>query len=264
MKDFEQIKEYIKGAQVVHLDPELLKPHQENDFSNVSGKDWQKFVQSIREFGVIHPIICDMSGRVLSGMQRTRACQELAVKVPAYRIPNVSKEVARHIVIMMNLATRRIPAEEFHKYWVELYGEEVQRMLSKGETKNAVIEKISKKSGVSTKVTARQVETVIHNRLRKKYDSIDKLDQIPPQSRARLKQLAKKASTLLTHMDTLQAEYVELRREMRSIVRLEILDLPEIQIQLHEDEVAAVTGAKKVTINKSRSYVSNKHKGKRK
>lgn len=258
MKDIEIVSDYIKLAKIEQVDPEALRPHPENTFKPVTGGDWQKFVKSIKELGVIHPAIINTRNEVLSGEQRRRACVELGRKLPAYRIPVVSREVARHIVIVVNLASRRMPAEEFNKYWMELYGEEAATLLASGLTKNAVVEKIAAKSGLSSKVTQRRVETIIHDQLKTKYTSIDKLDQIPPSKRARLKVLARQASGVLGRMDILKEEYLDIRKEMKSIVSLDIVNLPEVQIQLADDRLSSVTGVKKVTVNKAKRHLGGR------
>ncbi len=260
LKDIELIREQIKNAKLELLDPAGLRPHPENDFRHVSGAEWEKFKKSIKEMGVIHPAIVDVRGQVLSGEQRRRACLELDMKLPAYRVPLVSKETARHIVVVVNLASRRMPAEEFNKYWMELYGEEAAKLIESGASKNAVVQKLASKSGLSERVVLRRVETVIHEKLKQKYSSIDKLDQIPPAKRSRLKALAKRASGVIDRIDILKEEYLAIRKEMAGIVRLEIVALPDLQIQFQEDGLSSLTGTRKLTVNKQKRHLGGRKK----
>lgn len=64
-----------------------LRPHPCHSyfFDDMSGDHWNAFVNSIRKYGVIAPIVVtkdDASDKyiIVSGLQRVRACRELGIK----------------------------------------------------------------------------------------------------------------------------------------------------------------------------------------
>lgn len=66
-----------------------IKPFKDNEyyFDNIEGEDWEIFMKSIKEEGVILPIVVDQNRVIISGHQRFRAMQELG----ASRIPYSEK-----------------------------------------------------------------------------------------------------------------------------------------------------------------------------
>ena len=62
-----------------------IKPFKDNEyyFDNIEGEDWEIFMKSIKEEGVILPIVVDQNRVIISGHQRFRAMQEIG----ASRIP---------------------------------------------------------------------------------------------------------------------------------------------------------------------------------
>lgn len=60
-----------------------LKPHPKNDyfFDDITGENWDAFLESIKTSGVIEPIIVDAKTKtIVSGHQRIRACKELDIE----------------------------------------------------------------------------------------------------------------------------------------------------------------------------------------
>lgn len=58
-----------------------LIPHSRNDyfFDNITGDNWDAFLTSIKERGVIEPLIVTQNKVIVSGHQRLRACKELGI-----------------------------------------------------------------------------------------------------------------------------------------------------------------------------------------
>lgn len=58
-----------------------LKPHPRNNefFDDMSGEKWQEFLTSIKDRGVIEPIVITQNNVIVSGHQRVRACKELGI-----------------------------------------------------------------------------------------------------------------------------------------------------------------------------------------
>jgi len=59
-----------------------LIPHPRNNdfFDDIQGEKWQEFLESIRNIGIIEPIIISTDNVIVSGHQRIRACKELGIE----------------------------------------------------------------------------------------------------------------------------------------------------------------------------------------
>ena len=58
-----------------------LKPHPRNNefFDDMTGENWEAFLESIKSSGVIEPIVITGDKYIISGHQRVRACNELGI-----------------------------------------------------------------------------------------------------------------------------------------------------------------------------------------
>lgn len=58
-----------------------LKPHPRNNefFDDIKGEKWEEFLESIRQRGVIEPVVITPDKTIVSGHQRVRACKELGI-----------------------------------------------------------------------------------------------------------------------------------------------------------------------------------------
>lgn len=59
-----------------------LKSHPRNNefFDDMSGENWDAFLESVKSSGVIEPIVITGDKYIISGHQRVRACKELGIK----------------------------------------------------------------------------------------------------------------------------------------------------------------------------------------
>lgn len=59
-----------------------LKPHPRNEefFDDMSGDNWEAFLKSIKDRGVIEPVVISPDKTIVSGHQRVRACKELGIE----------------------------------------------------------------------------------------------------------------------------------------------------------------------------------------
>lgn len=75
---------------VTNLSVDILKVHPRNEefFDNLSGDKFELFKKSIKEDGVITPIIVAPDMTIISGHQRVKACKELGIKL----IPAIIRE----------------------------------------------------------------------------------------------------------------------------------------------------------------------------
>ena len=67
--------------QTQNVSVEVLKAHPRNQefFDDMSGEKWQEFLTSIKNRGVIEPIVITPDNTIVSGHQRVRACKELGI-----------------------------------------------------------------------------------------------------------------------------------------------------------------------------------------
>ena len=68
-------------AEILMRKPEELTAHPRNNefFDDIDGEKWTDFVESIRQNGIIEPIITDQYDVIISGHQRVRAAKELGI-----------------------------------------------------------------------------------------------------------------------------------------------------------------------------------------
>ncbi len=64
------------------IDISELKPHPRNEefFDPITGIKWNEFLKSVKERGVIEPVIVTPEKVIVSGHHRVRACKELGIK----------------------------------------------------------------------------------------------------------------------------------------------------------------------------------------
>ena len=250
-KNFPEIRKMIESANVKRVPAHTLAPHPKNDFARMPPPQWRKFVESVKNLGVIHPVIIDTRHRVLSGMQRTLACAELNMLVPVIRIPVTDDQTAREIIIILNLASRQIREDQFNSLWNELYGERVKTELEAGANPEKLARQIAEESGTSINKAQKRVMAVLHESLQKKFKSIDSMHVLPAARRAELKALTKKAQAIHDRIDADIAEYRKIRKQITSIVNPALLDLPEVSLQKTQDKSGAVTGLPRVSAMKT-------------
>lgn len=70
-------------------DPELTVHPLAERFPEIPAKEFEELVQSIKELGLLEPIIINQAHQILDGRHRYRACQQLGVKVPTAQLEDV-------------------------------------------------------------------------------------------------------------------------------------------------------------------------------
>lgn len=75
---------------ITNISIEVLKIHPRNQefFDDISGEDYERFKTSIREDGVVTPLIVAPDMTIISGHQRTKACIDLGIN----RVPVIIRE----------------------------------------------------------------------------------------------------------------------------------------------------------------------------
>ena len=76
--------------QITKLSIDILKVHPKNQefFDDITGEQYEKFKKSIKEDGVITPLIVAPDMTIISGHQRFKACKDLNIKL----IPVIIRE----------------------------------------------------------------------------------------------------------------------------------------------------------------------------
>lgn len=90
--NFEEELEKRGGKYIVDVEVKRLKDNPNNKFHKIDGEKWEVFVASIKEYGIMQPIIVRPVGRenrldtleIIAGHNRVRAAKEIGLdRVPA-------------------------------------------------------------------------------------------------------------------------------------------------------------------------------------
>lgn len=87
-----------------------LKPHPKNDyfFDAIEGDKWIEFVESVKLYGVINPIVIAPDGTIISGHMRVEACKALGVQEIKCFVLDVSEEDQEVALIESNIRQRGV------------------------------------------------------------------------------------------------------------------------------------------------------------
>ena len=99
---------YTGGKQFL-VDPRILTPHPRNldFFDDITGDKWSDFVQSIRENGVLTPLLVTDGRLIISGHQRWRAAMELEMtSIPVIECHFKDDDDALRALIETNIRQR--------------------------------------------------------------------------------------------------------------------------------------------------------------
>ena len=99
---------YTGGKQFL-VDPRILTPHPRNldFFDDITGDKWEDFVQSIRENGVLTPLLVTDGRLIISGHQRWRAAMELEMtSIPVIECHFKDDDDALRALIETNIRQR--------------------------------------------------------------------------------------------------------------------------------------------------------------
>lgn len=133
-----------------------LKPHSMNSyyFDDIKEDNWEQFLESVSENGIIEPIIITQDNEIVSGHQRVRACKELNIESIPARIrkyddkSNLSKkECILEELILTNLRQRGVGNPNPIK--MSRCIEELKRIKSIKHNNNYTIKDLSKEINIS-------------------------------------------------------------------------------------------------------------------
>jgi ParB family chromosome partitioning protein len=122
---------------------EELKPHENQPRKHFDGDKMQELVESIREKGVIQPLVVRRAGdhyQIIAGERRWRAAQKAGLKEIPVTIQDVSEDWALEIALIENIQREDLnPIEESRAYEYlmnnfDLSQEEVARRVGKSRS----------------------------------------------------------------------------------------------------------------------------------
>jgi ParB-like chromosome segregation protein Spo0J len=87
---------------------------------SLSLDEYEALRESIREKGVIEPVVTDEEGNVIDGHHRVKACEELGVKYPTRIIAGFSEEQKQDLSVELNMHRRHLTKEQKKELAVNL------------------------------------------------------------------------------------------------------------------------------------------------
>lgn len=136
-----------------------LKNHPNNNatFRDLAGEEFEDLKASIRDHGIIEPVVINQHGVIICGHQRVRACREIGITdVPVVVREVASDEEHETLLIEENLRRRQLlPSESFKavKRLYELMGIEGQG--NRGDLTSATVAEVAAEIGKSERTVAR-------------------------------------------------------------------------------------------------------------
>ena len=158
-------KKGIKLYDVQDINPEMLKPNPDNKiFNPLSGKDYERLKEDIRERGIIDPLIIRQDKVLLTGHNRLRIALELKLKtIPVRKVESGLKpKEEKKFLVLDNLLRRQLTAEEKESLILEFYKDEILEDNRGGNRGNQFTKNESAKSEISplakSKSLAKKIE----------------------------------------------------------------------------------------------------------
>jgi ParB-like chromosome segregation protein Spo0J len=75
---------------------------------SLSLEEYEALKESIRENGVIEPVIVDESGAIIDGHHRVKACEELGIECPTLSMKGIPEEQKQNLSVMLNTHRRHL------------------------------------------------------------------------------------------------------------------------------------------------------------
>jgi ParB-like chromosome segregation protein Spo0J len=132
-------KKGIELLPIEEVKTEKLKPNSNNKiFDPLSGKDYDRLKEDIRERGIIDPLICDKSFTLLTGHNRLRIALELGLKeIPVRKIKSeLSPKDEEKFLVLDNLLRRQLTAKQKDYLILRFYEKEILEDNRGGDRKS--------------------------------------------------------------------------------------------------------------------------------
>ena len=157
---FNEADEHTTSKDSMEVEIELLQPFKNHPFKVIDDEHMDELVNSIKENGVINPILCRPCAtgglEIISGHRRTHAAKKVGLtKIPAV-IRDLSDDDASIIMVDSNIQREEIlPSEKAYAYRIKM-----DAMNRKGQKSNEKINS-AKEIGEQTGDSERQVNRYI-------------------------------------------------------------------------------------------------------
>ena len=132
-------KKGIKLYDVQDINPEMLKPNPDNKiFNPLSGQDYERLKNDIRERGIIDPLIIRQDKVLLTGHNRLRIALELKLKtIPVRKVESGLKpKEEKKFLVLDNLLRRQLSPPEKESLILEFYKDEILEDNRGGDRKS--------------------------------------------------------------------------------------------------------------------------------
>ena len=222
-------KKGIELLPIEEVKTEKLKPNSNNKiFDPLSGKDYDRLKEDIRERGIIDPLICDKSFTLLTGHNRLRISLELGLKeIPVRKIKSgLNPEDEKKFLVLDNLLRRQLNAKQKESLILEFYGneilednrggdrkspkkndEKIKREISPLIQKESLAKKIQRETGISEdsakKILAKKRKELLSKKVTKKQPT--------------KKEIELKIIEIDFKIEALQEEKKELKKQIREL-----------------------------------------------
>jgi ParB-like chromosome segregation protein Spo0J len=84
-------------------------------------EEYEALRESIRENGVIEPVIVDEKGAIIDGHHRVKACEELGIEYPTRALHDLSEEQKQDLSLELNLTGRDLTKDQKKEVAVSLF-----------------------------------------------------------------------------------------------------------------------------------------------
>jgi len=113
---------------VIQLDPSKLKPWHEvqDELPNLSEWEKEKLKESIKEDGILQPILCLPDGKIIDGFHRYKYSGD-DLTPDKIKVLGISEEAAKALALTLNSARRNLSLEQTNELWDTLEESRKQR-----------------------------------------------------------------------------------------------------------------------------------------
>ena len=237
-------KKGIKLYDVQDINPEMLKPNPDNKiFNPLSGQDYERLKNDIRERGIIDPLIIRQDKVLLTGHNRLRIALELKLKtIPVRKVESGLKpKEEKKFLVLDNLLRRQLSPPEKESLILEFYKDEILEDNRGGDRKSpnkndekikgeispliqkeSLAKKIEREIGIkedsAKKILAKKRKELLSKKANdRKPGKVTKTDPNKKVIEARLKKIDSELASLEKEKEKLKSEKAELTKQLRKL-----------------------------------------------
>ena len=243
--DIEELeKKGISLLPVQDINPEMLKPNPDNKiFNPLSGQDYERLKNDIRERGIIDPLIIRQDKVLLTGHNRLRIALELKLKtIPVRKVESGLKpKEEKKFLVLDNLLRRQLSPAEKESLILEFYKDEILEDNRGGDRKSpkkndekikgeispliqkeSLAKKIEREIGIkedsAKKILAKKRKELLSKKANdRKPGKVTKTDPNKKVIEARLKKIDSELASLEKEKEKLKSEKAELTKQLRKL-----------------------------------------------